>query len=57
MMARSNCNIGYSYEEGFYEKGFSDSLLSEKIFIYFPDNGIYGFFCKNPRRGSLSRYE
>ncbi|WP_456097480.1 hypothetical protein, partial [Porphyromonas sp.] len=45
------CNIGYSYEEGFYEKGFSDSLLSEKIFIYFPDNGIYGFFCKKPEEG------
>ena len=45
------CNIGYSYEEGFYEEGFSDSLLSEKIFIYFPDNGIYGFFCKKPEEG------
>ena len=42
------CNIGYSYEKGFYEEGFSDSLLSGKIFIYFPDNGIYGFFCKKP---------
>ena len=45
------CNIGYSYEKGFYEEGFSDSLLSGKIFIYFPDNGIYGFFCKKPEEG------
>ena len=45
------CNIGYSYEEGFYEKGFSDSLLSEKIFIYFPDSEIYAFFCKKPEEG------
>jgi len=40
------CNIGYSDEEG-----FSDSLLSEKIFFYFPDNEIYGFFCKKPEEG------
>ena len=40
------CNIGYSDEEG-----FSDSLLSEKIFIYSPDSGIYGFFCKKPEEG------
>ena len=40
------CNIGYSDEEG-----FSDSLLSEKIFIYFPDSEIYGFFCKKPEEG------
>ena len=40
------CNIGYSDEEG-----FSDSLLSEKIFIYFPDSEIYAFFCKKPEEG------
>ena len=40
------CNIGYSDEEG-----FSDSLLSEKIFIYLPDSEIYGFFCKKPEEG------
>ena len=40
------CNIGYSDEEG-----FSDSLLSEKIFFYFPDNEIYAFFCKKPEEG------
>ena len=40
------CNIGYSDEEGFI-----DSVLYEKIFIYFPDNGIYGFFCKKPEEG------
>ncbi|MBF1406791.1 MAG: hypothetical protein HXN23_11415, partial [Porphyromonas sp.] len=40
------CNIGYSDEEG-----FSDSLLSEKIFFYFPDSEIYAFFCKKPEEG------
>ena len=38
----------YRYSD---EEGFSDSLLSEKIFIYFPDSEIYAFFCKKPEEG------
>ena len=40
------CNIGYSDEEGFI-----DSVLYEKIFIYFPDSDTYAFFCKKPEEG------
>ena len=32
-----------------------DSALGEKIFIYYWANESYGFFCKKPQRGSLSR--